>query len=135
MARVIASGTLISPGFSRPSVSWCTFRLRATGNIISVESIWPQTNCYWKKLFHLVKTLPSFSMPFMSARAVRQPNGHNCCIFVQITLVLFRKPRTKRWHFSMQTRVLNAKTVPVSACPYSQNSTTALVMLDVFAKL
>lgn len=34
MASVIARGTLISPGFSRPSVIWCTLRLhgRGTGN-------------------------------------------------------------------------------------------------------
>lgn len=28
MASVIARGTLISPGFSRPSVSWCMLRLQ-----------------------------------------------------------------------------------------------------------
>lgn len=34
MASVIARGILISPGFSRPSVSWCMFRLQGRSKVV-----------------------------------------------------------------------------------------------------
>lgn len=51
MASVIARGTLISPGFSRPSVSWCTLRLQG-GRVVWVGEggrgwgKWPYHNAW-----------------------------------------------------------------------------------------
>lgn len=105
MASVMARGSRISPGFSRPSVSWCTLRLWAQINPdITCMECRIDIDVHW-----FVKTQPSFCMLVMSGPsctdASRAQSLHFCANNTD--------PFIKEERFSMQVGTTDGQWMPV----------------------
>ena len=83
MASVIASGTLSSPGFSRPSVSWCMLRLQGRSRVVLLQRtnarMGAHTNMHTRVWLLTKSSLPGFLFsPLKLFKGATVKGSHAC---------------------------------------------------------